>query len=193
MEPDLDKKIARLYTSGLSVQQVSDCLHLGCSKIRYSLEKQSISRRDHSSASKMLHMTKFGRKGCLIKSQLTEQEERLKLSGIMLYWGEGTKLGNSVVFSNSDPDMIKLFLDFLRQVCMVDETRLRLLLHAYSDQDEAGLRLFWSNITGIPITQFSKTFLHSRKGGTYKKTSDYGTISLRYSDKELLDVINGWI
>ena len=111
----------------------------------------------------------------------------------MLYWGEGTKGGNSVVFSNSDPDMIQLFLNFLRVICGIDEKRLRLLLHIYPDQNESKLKKFWSEKTKIPQAQFSKTFCHSGKNGTYKNLSPYGTISLRYSDKLLLNVINDWI
>lgn len=187
------KKIADLYLSGLSASQISDHLKLSCAKIRYSLEKQSIPRRNHSEASRMLHVTKFGKKQCNIKDNLSSEEENLRIAGIMLYWGEGTKSGNSVVFSNSDPDMLKLFLKFLRVICGVEEKRLRVLLHLYSDQIETDLKTFWSKITGIPLQQFSKTFIHERKKGTYKKISKYGTVSLRYSDKELLKKINNWL
>lgn len=141
----------------------------------------------------MLHVTKFGKKQCNIKDNLSSEEENLRIAGIMLYWGEGTKSGNSVVFSNSDPDMLKLFLKFLRVICGVEEKRLRVLLHLYSDQIETDLKTFWSKITGIPLQQFSKTFIHERKKGTYKKISKYGTVSLRYSDKELLKKINNWL
>ena len=47
--------------------------------------------------------------------------------------------------------------------------------------------------TAIRFSQFSKTFVHKKKGGTYKKNFEYGTISLRYSNKKLLEIINGWI
>jgi len=190
---NLGKEIAKLYQSGLSAQQVSDELHISGSKVRYTLAKQSIPRRNHSSASQMLHLTKFGKKQCCVKSDLTSDEEHLRIAGIMLYWGEGTKSGSSVMFSNSDPQMIKVFLSFLREICRVEESRLRILLHIYDDQDENGLKLFWSKTTKIPESQFSKTYYHSGKKGTYKKACLYGTVSLRYSDNELLKIINNWI
>lgn len=193
MEIILDKKIANLYQSGLSVKQIADNLGIGYSRIRYSLDKQSIPRRNHSKASRMLHLTKFGREQSNVKDNLTAEEEKLRIMGIMLYWGEGTKAGNSVAFSNSDPDMIIIFLKFLREICRVDEKRLRLLLHLYLDQNEINMKHFWSNITDISLSQFSKTFIHKQKRGTYKKISRYGTISLRYSDKELLNTINNWL
>jgi len=190
---NLGKEIAILYQSGLSAQQVSDELHISSSKVRYALAKQSISRRNHSSASQMLHLTKFGKKQCCVKSDFTGDEEHLRIAGTMLYWGEGTKSGSSVMFSNSDPQMVKLFLKFLREICGVEESRLRILLHIYDDQDENSLKTFWSKVTKIPLCQFSKTYYHSGKKGTYKKTCLYGTVSLRYSDNELLKIINNWI
>ncbi|MCX6810678.1 MAG: hypothetical protein NTY30_03025 [Candidatus Berkelbacteria bacterium] len=188
-----EKKISQLYNSGLSVNQISEKLGITASRIRYFMKKSLIICRNHSDASKLLHMTKFGKKQFQIKKNLTVEEENLRVAGIMLYWGEGTKMGNSVVFSNSDPQMIVLFLAFLRTVCGIDENRLHLLLHVYDDQNEMQLKSFWSRITNIPINQFSKTFVHHGKTGSYKKVSKFGTISLRYSDKELLRVINDWI
>ena len=44
--------------------------------------------------------------------------------------------------------------------------------------------------TAIRFSQFSKTFVHKKKGGTYKKNFEYGTISLRYSNKKLLEILN---
>lgn len=188
-----NKKIKDLYLSGMSVKQISDFFDISSSKVRYSLDKQSVPRRSHIDASRMLHITKFGKKQFRLKDNLLPEEENLRIAGVMLYWGEGTKSGNSVVFTNSDPDMIMLFLRFLRVICGVDEDRLRLLLHLYSDQNEKDMKLFWSKVTSISLDQFSKTYIHEKKKGVYKKISKYGTISLRYSDKELLKIINNWL
>lgn len=103
--------------------------------------------------------------------------------------GEGTKNGGVVALSNSDPDIIKVFLCFLRRVCGITEDRLRILLHIYKDQNENQLKKFWSSVTTIPLRQFVKTYMHKGKKGTYKNKSHYGTISLRYSDKRLLEYI----
>ena len=189
----MENRISQLYKSGLSVTQIAEDQKVSPSKIRYSLQKQKIPFRNHSLASRMLHLTKFGKATFSIKKKLSAKENDLKIAGIMLYWGEGTKAGNSVVFSNSDPSMIKLFLHFLRQICGAQEDRLRLLLHMYPDQDEDKLKLFWSETTKIPLSRFSKTFYHTGKAGSYTKRSEFGTVSLRYSDTELLRIINKWI
>jgi len=43
------------------------------------------------------------------------EKRPLHLSGCMLYWAEGNKSQNRMSFSNSDVDMMKLFVDFLRK------------------------------------------------------------------------------
>ena len=50
--------------------------------------------------------------------------------GAMLYWGEGYKGDDKnpaklVDFANSDPDMIKIFLKFLRTVFKIDEKKIK--------------------------------------------------------------------
>mgnify|MGYP001573687061 CR=1 FL=1 len=191
---NLDKNIILLYKDKFySVKQVAEKLNLSLSKIKYVLEKNGIKKRKISEAIRYLNITKFNKGIFKIKEKLSEQEEKLRIAGVMLYWGEGTKSGNCVTLSNSNPKMVTLFLKFLRCVCNVSENRLRALLHIYSDHNEEEVKIFWSHITKIPTSQFSKTFVHKKQGGTYKKNSEYGTISLRYSDKKLLEIINGWI
>lgn len=117
----------------------------------------------------------------------------LKLAGVMLYWGEGSKKGNSVALANSDPLMVSVFMKFLRDICGIDNERVRATIHYYGDHDPRELLSYWSRITRIPAAQFYKPFLHADTKGTYKKKSQYGTISVQYSDKKLLQLINGWI
>ncbi|MFH1583047.1 MAG: hypothetical protein ABIB72_01870 [Candidatus Falkowbacteria bacterium] len=191
---NFDKNIIILYKDKFySVRQVAEKLNLSSSKVKYVLEKNDIKKRKISEAIRYLNITKFNKGTFKIKENLNGQEEKLRIAGIMLYWGEGTKLGNCVTLSNSNPDMVVLYLKFLRNICGVSENRLRILLHIYPEHDEEEIKNFWSRITQIPVSQFSKTFVHKKKGGTYKKNSEHGTISLRYSDKKLLEIINGWI
>ena len=111
----------------------------------------------------------------------------------MLYWGEGAKTGGSVKFANSDPEMIKVFLNFLREICGIHEERLKALIHIYPDHNESELKFFWSESTGIPMERFYKSHVHNGKVGTYKNKSRYGTIAINYSDKKLLHVLLSWI
>lgn len=111
----------------------------------------------------------------------------------MLYWGEGGKSGNVVKFTNSDPAMIRVFLKFLRTICGIDENRLKALIHIYPDHDEKKLLSLWIKNTGIPKERFYKSYLHEGKPGTYKNKSEYGTLTINYPDKRLLEIILKWI
>ena len=52
--------------------------------------------------------------------------------GCMLYWGEGSKKRNSVQFTNSDADMLELFLRFLRQCYGVLDERVAFSVNCFT-------------------------------------------------------------
>lgn len=177
----------------LSVQRIGGILSLSTSKIYRSLDMAGIPRRGISEAVTDWHVHENGKKLFSLKQKLSPEEEKLKIAGIMLYWGEGSKKNGTVALSNSDPKMIVFFLKFLRKICGVSETRLRITLHFYEDQDPLALMKFWSKVTHIPLKHIHKPHLHKRSFGTYKTLSKYGTVAVAYSDKKLFDIINGWI
>ena len=90
----------------------------------------------------------------------------LVIAGTMLYACEGTKVRRdwrnenryiyAIEFTNSKPEIIGLFMRFLREVLQVDQSRLRGQLFVYPDHDKAELVSYWSKISGIPMTQFQK-------------------------------------
>ena len=191
----LIKKICSLYCDKqYSMAMIAEKSKISIHKVRYWLEKNNIPRRNRSDAGYLTHIHRFNKRPCRIKAKFTPEEEKLLIAGIMLYIAEGSKKDRrSVALANSDPKLIQLFLRFLRETCGVHEERLRIIPHFYTDQDEKKLRKWWSQITGIPLTQFCKSYIHKAKKGTYKKKSEYGTISLRYNDKKLLNQILQWI
>ncbi len=189
-----ESKIIDLYTvSKLSEQQVAQQLALNPSRVRWVLKKHQVQKRTISEAARYLHLTKFNKKEFVLNPKLTPEQKILKLAGVMLYWGEGTKKGSNVALANSDPLMVALFVRFLREICGIDEKRLHVTLHHYADHDEMALRKFWAKTLHIPLEQFYVSFLHLNTKGSYKKKSQYGTVSVQYSDKALLKVINNWI
>lgn len=187
------QQIKTLYQNGYSMVQIAHQLGCSASVVRYWLDKHNIIRRSISDAITAVYVTKFQKKPFRLKKYLSQAEEQLKVAGIMLYWGEGSKTGNAVKFANSDPTMVRLFVHFLRSICGISTERLKILMHLYPDQDEKELKLFWARIAGISSSQFYRSYIHIGRVGTYKKKSQYGTISLIYSDKKLLRIILAWI
>jgi hypothetical protein len=91
-----------------------------------------------------------------------------------LYLCEGTKnKRSSMVFGNSDPHIIKLFLRLFREIFIVDEKKFRCTLQGRSDQDIQQLESFWSSVTGISLDQFYKARIDPRTKGKVLKKPEY--------------------
>src|SRR4030042_3816176 len=182
--------IAKLYRKeGLSCMQIAAKLKISDSVARYWLAKQNIKKRSISEAITNIYITKFNKKTFHLKNNFSERDINLKIAGIMLYWGEGAKTGGTIKFVNSDPEMVVLFLNFLRKICGISEERLKILIHIYPDHNENKLKKFWSEITSVPLKQFYKSHIHQGRVGTYKNKSRYGTVAVNYSDKKLLKIL----
>lgn len=91
-------------------------------------------------------------------------ESELFVAGLAAYWAEGSKArpwragGESVTFINSDPDMIRLFLAWL-ELLGIGRDRLVCNLSIHKSGDVAGATEFWSDLVGIPASQFRKPSL----------------------------------
>ena len=97
------------------------------------------------------------------RNEAREEFENLKynplfIAGLMLYWGEGDKVNpNGVKFTNTDAKMIKLYVFFLKNVCRVPLDKIKGQVLIYPDLDEPACRGFWSENSGLPIKNFTKT------------------------------------
>lgn len=107
-----------------------------------------------------------------------------KLFLALLYWGEGAKTGNRLNFINSDPEMIKLYLYFLRTSFNINEDKLRVWLHLHDYHIKIEMIEYWSKITGIPKNQFS--IYNKPHTGINKKPGYKGCLSIRYGDSRIL-------
>lgn len=107
----------------------------------------------------------------------------------IMFWCEGeTSTKSGVRFMNSDPNLMRLFVTLLRNGFDIDESKFRGLLHLHEYHDE-GLQLkYWSEVTGIPINQFYKSYKKPHTGK--RKREDYpGCLSLRYGDSGLAKLL----
>lgn len=122
--------------------------------------------------------------------------EQLKLVGTILYLGEGSKTfrGGKASLSNSDPDIIKIMVRFFRKVCNVPETKFRAGIHTFAHADIEKTEQYWSEITGIPRSQFYKTYVKPSAASLQKRNSlPFGTLDVYVCDTKLFLTIMGWI
>lgn len=131
----------------------------------------------------------------------TLKDYELLLLGAALYWGEGYKRHGGkrsyphISFSNSDPDMIKVFLCFIRKILKVSEEKIKPLIHIYPDTDRDGAMRFWSDVTSIPQDKFITTAQVSvaSRGKRPKNLLPYGTLLLRVFNRKKFFEIMGFI
>src|SRR5258708_4648688 len=68
-----------------------------------------------------------------------------KIALAMLYLGEGAKMRKaSLMFGNSNPAVIALFLRLLRRCHLIDEKKFRCTVQCRADQNIKALQVFWS-------------------------------------------------
>lgn len=169
------------------MREIGEKLGVNLNAVVYFFRRYNIPRRSRSEVSRIL----FDRKPMSyeIKGNLSNREKMLKIAGLMLYWGEGTKTRNTVDLANSDKDMILLFLKFLRDICQVDEKRIRVLLYCYGNQSSNKLIKYWSQITKIPINQFIKPYVRKDYNAAHGRVMEHGLVHIRYGDKKLLQYL----
>ena len=115
-------------------------------------------------------------------------------AGVVAYWSEGAKRSGGMRFSNSDPDLVRLFIGWIEAYMGITTDLLTAKLHLHSGQDERERKAFWSAQTKIPLAQFGKTYIKP-EGTGHRKNKLYNgtlTVAVRRSGA-LLHRLQGWI
>jgi hypothetical protein len=120
-------------------------------------------------------------------------ERELFLVGLFLYWGEGSKSDNYMTaFTNTDPDMVKIFIKWVTKCLGIKKTDLKVVLHLYKDMNIEDSIKFWSEELGLPVNQFKKPYIKDSKltGLTYKSGFGKGTCNIKIGGRDLKEYIN---
>ncbi|NMI58894.1 MULTISPECIES: hypothetical protein [unclassified Streptomyces] len=103
--------------------------------------------------------------------KLTDRE--LFLVGVGLYWAEGAKdkpysRREQVLFVNSDPGMISVFLAWL-DLLQVERERLRFRVMIHESADVPAAERFWADHVGADGSSFNKSTLKKHNPKTVRK------------------------
>jgi hypothetical protein len=181
-------QLKTLYDSGLSMREVGEYFGKSVHAISSKMRRKNIPRRPAS----ITRITQFNKSPLSYceKSNLTKQEQQLKIAGLMLYWGEGAKKNKNgqINFTNADPEMIYIFILFLRRIYQIQESKLRCHLYCFNDMDISRTIQYWSKLTKIPTSQFIHPYITTNKNPTHDKIS-HGVCHIVYSDKRLWELI----
>lgn len=94
------------------------------------------------------------------KEFLLLKYDPLFISGIMLYWGEGAKdPKQGVKFTNSDPKMVRFYVQFLIKSCRIPIEKIKAYVLMYPDIEEKTGRAYWSKMSGLPWENFTKSIV----------------------------------
>jgi hypothetical protein len=86
------------------------------------------------------------------------KHNRLFIAGLMLYWGEGDKrTRHHVKLTNTDPVMVRLYIEFLLFTCDIPIELIRGQILLYPDLDRTLTEQFWIENTKLPASNFTKS------------------------------------
>lgn len=170
-ELKIGKSTARFWTSHIKLKPADKArLYTKRIEILSSGPNSSRKRRQREIEKIILNSEKE------IKENISESA--FKLVGAMLYWAEGNKT-KQFALTNSDPLLIKFFIEWASAVFNISPRDFKAYLNIYSGQSDGELKKFWSELTGIPIENFGKSFVKPASKDYKKNRLYYGTIKIR--------------
>ena len=187
--------LERFYLSRKkSVPEIANLLNCSEHKVNYWLRKYAIPKRSISEAIYIKnhpHGDPFK-----VKEPLTNEEFRLYGLGVGLYWGEGhRKSKTSIRLGNTDPKLIRKFMDFLVRICGVKRRDIAFSLLIFSDIEPTLAKNFWIKALRIKPAQIRGkiTVIKSGSIGNYRQKSKYGVLILQYHNRKLRDIVMNMI
>jgi hypothetical protein len=115
----------------------------------------------------------------------------------MLYWAEGSKDRNTVRLTNSDPDLIALFVRFLRECYAVSPERIALSVncHLNNGLELAEIEAWWLERLGLPVTALRKSSVNRPSSASRwrRNVLVYGTASVSVHSTAIVQSIYGAI
>jgi hypothetical protein len=116
----------------------------------------------------------------------------------MLYWAEGSKDRNQVGFCNSDPDMVRLFRDFILTYFEVAPSDFRLSIHVYLGNGLSleEIKQYWLDHLDLPHSVLRKPLVNplpTSSSGKKRNKLPYGVCTLTLDRTEIVQHIYGAI
>jgi len=129
---------------------------------------------------------------------LARQGDAMHVAGCMLYWAEGSKSRNTVQFVNSDPAVVRCFVEFLRTHFAVSDDAFRLDCNLFADHVERQREIeqFWLNTLDLPTSCLRKSTVNVYSKYSQKKRQNklpYGTVRLCVHSTRVVQSIYGSI
>lgn len=138
-------------------------------------------------------------------SKITKRD--LFILGISLYWAEGHKklavkngkeiTSHAISFTNSDPEMIRIFVIFLKSFFPgISNRDITVGVRIFKHMNEKQVLSFWRKVTELPSECFSKCLCVVSKSSQRKRPFNrlpYGTVQIRVNSTDKFHELMGWV
>lgn len=223
---ELKKQAVAMRKKGASLGQIMSSLNISKSTASYWCREIELTEKQSEVLFKK--MIKAGHVGRMIGAQSNmvkkiismenahrEMENLLNvvtdrdlfISGISLYWAEGSKASSTsgFIFVNSDPTMIKLMCKWLLEMMNVDKNDIyiHVSINEMHRNREGRVLNFWSNLLDLPLNQFSNTFFaKTKQKKVYENYDEYYGVCrlgvrrssyLKYKILALIDILKAGV
>lgn len=216
-KPQLRLQARGLRLSGLGIKAIAHKLGVSISTSSLWCRDVALSPQQIQALQEQARSPYFGKRGLYIQKQKRLKEEKIKhffqmgiadvavltprelfIAGIALYWAEGFKKDSLMGFSNSDPEMVRFMIRWLREACGIGQERLRfrLALNESYKNKASSIQLYWQTFLGVGGRQFQKTFFQKVKWQKKYDNPDtyHGVLRIRVSRSiDLLRKMHGQI
>lgn len=185
IEPPTKEFLKKLYSSGKSMMQITNETQYSDHTVRYWMAKYNIKRRSRSEAA--YQRANPNGDPFKIKNKLTSSDKFLMGLGLGIFWGEGTKTNkNSVRVTNTNPQLILKFRQFLLEICGVEPWKVQYALISFKNIPVHKTLNYWSDELSIPKSKFTKVVkIPSLGKGTYMKKSSHGVCTIIVNNLKL--------
>jgi transposase-like protein len=198
-------------TEGASIKEIAR--RIGAAQSSISRWVRDVELSDEQKAALVRRAYEGHVKGRTINSDLRRDARRLAqhegreiavardpdhYAGCMLYWAEGAKSRNQVRFSNSDPEMVRFFVGFLRTYFGLSERDMRLTCNLFADHvaRQREIEQFWLEIAGLPTECLLQSTVNVYSKYSQKKRRNrlpYGTVRITVNKTRVVQSILGSI
>lgn len=171
------------------MMEIANRLNVTHATINYWMKKHAIPRRS-CSESTYLKMNS-GRNPFTLKKGLDKEENELLLTGLVLFWAEGSKVfRGSIQLANLDHRMLEIFAKFLRKICGIQENRLKLYVRVYKGFDINNAKRYWARRLKMSTKRVFVYPHTDTRSKANKQWSKYGIATLQFHNVKLWEWMN---
>jgi transposase-like protein len=174
-----EREMARVLRreEGASIKEIARRIGVSTSSVSHWVRDIELSPEQHEQLLLRNPIYNAQRSGTWVQAARRREERRARqeegrllarernvsfVAGCMLYWAEGAKERNQLQFANSDPEMVRFFVDFLRTHFGLTGEEIRITCHLYADHQErqAEIEKHWLETLGLPDRSLRKSVVN---------------------------------